>query len=137
MKKEREQFFENININDAAMAQVVVEETRSNIEKANKGIKVGLVAMAIMLVIGILPSGYGFLSIISAILQWAWLATLIMTYVWGGGFKQALAIGWKVAKVAWFVVPVFPLDIAIAMGGGRNVHFNGIFFHTCYFCLAV
>lgn len=91
MKKEREQFFKNITIDDVAMAKTVVEETTENIEKANKGIKIGLVSMTLLLAASIIPSTNGILASISAIFEIGWLVTVVMTYVVGGGIKKAFS----------------------------------------------
>lgn len=127
MKKEREQFFKNITIDDVAMAKTVVEETTENIEKANKGIKIGLVSMALLLAASIIPSTNGILASISAIFEIGWLVTVVMTYVVGGGIKKAFSIGWKLAKITWFVVPIFPWDIIAALGMGMAVLFAYLF----------
>lgn len=131
MKKEREQFFKNITIDDVAMAKTVVEETTENIEKANKGIRIGLVSMALLLAASIIPSTNGILASISAIFEIGWLVTVVMTYVVGGGIKKAFSIGWKLAKITWFVIPVFPLDIVIAVCMGVAVLFA--YFYTPVF----
>ncbi len=34
----------------------------------------------------------------------------IASYVMGGGFREAMEAGAKIAKVGWLIIPVFPID---------------------------
>lgn len=121
MRKEREQFFKNITIDDLAMARMIVEETTENIAKADQGIKVGAVAMVLLFLSGFIPHGNTVIEIIRAIIGIGYFVALIMSYFCGGGIKTAFSIGWKIAKVVWFIVPYFLFDLAAAFVAGALV----------------
>ena len=36
-------------------------------------------------------------------------------YIIGGGIFKALGVAWKITKIGWFLVPMFPADILIAL----------------------
>lgn len=54
----------------------------------------------------------------------------IPAYLIGGGIFKALKAAWKVAKIGWFLIPVFPADLL----GGIVFLFFGIF---GFFCVPV
>ena len=39
----------------------------------------------------------------------------IPSYIIGGGIFKALKVAWKITKIGWFLIPVFPADILIAL----------------------
>lgn len=44
-------------------------------------------------------------------------ALAIPAYLVGGGIGKALKTAWKITKFCWFLIPVFPVDILIALMG--------------------
>ena len=51
-------------------------------------------------------------------------------YLIGGGIFKALKAAWKVAKIGWFIIPVFPADLLCGIG----TLIIGMF---CFFCIPV
>ena len=39
----------------------------------------------------------------------------IPSYIIGGGIFKALKVAWKITKIGWFLIPMFPADILIAL----------------------
>lgn len=60
------------------------------------------------------------LSIIGSFIPWLLMGipTLIigiLCYKKTGGLKQAFSWGWKLAQFGWFIIPVFPIDLAVGL----------------------
>lgn len=56
-------------------------------------------------------------SLIAYAAMIAWIIFLAMTYKSIGGMKAALGISKKTAKVCWFFIPIFPMDLMWGMAG--------------------
>ena len=39
----------------------------------------------------------------------------IPTYLIGGGIGKAVKAAWKITKIGWFMIPVFPADVLLAI----------------------
>ncbi len=39
----------------------------------------------------------------------------VPSYIIGGGIFKALKVAWKITKIGWFLIPVFPADVLIAL----------------------
>lgn len=62
------------------------------------------------------------------------IASVLLAIV-GGGFVKVLKMGWKVAKWAWFLVPIFPADLIIALCAGYMIIIGFIFIPVVYLWL--
>ena len=40
------------------------------------------------------------------------------SYIIGGGLGKAIKTAWSITKICWFLIPVFPLDLGLALLGG-------------------
>ena len=56
-------------------------------------------------------------DILGAMLMFITWGGSLASYIIGGGFGTALKWAWGVAKIGWFLVPVFPVDICTGMIG--------------------
>lgn len=62
-------------------------------------------------------TAYGYFSH-AAFGEW-FLGTMlcaIPAYLIGGGIFKALKTAWKIAKIGWFLIPVFPVDVLFGIG---------------------
>lgn len=41
----------------------------------------------------------------------------ILSYLIGGGLGRAIKTAWNITKICWFVIPIFPLDLGLALLG--------------------
>ena len=40
------------------------------------------------------------------------------SYIVGGGLGRAIKTAWNITKICWFMIPIFPLDLGLALLGG-------------------
>lgn len=40
------------------------------------------------------------------------------SYIVGGGLGRAIKTAWNITKICWFLIPIFPLDLGLALLGG-------------------
>ena len=64
----------------------------------------------------------------TAILIPAAIIVSIICYIKIGGFKTAVRYGWKLAKIGWFIVPIFPFDLFVGMMFFIMVPYFSLFF---------
>ena len=68
------------------------------------------------------------LAVIATYLSWtglqnqteAWVGGFFLgffSYNIGGGLGRAIKTAWGITKFCWFVIPVFPIDLCIALAG--------------------
>lgn len=139
-------FLNEQNISDLVYARELADSSRLTIEKTSKGMKMALLGMACLyggsLVSSVLfaiaaSANMDFLSAIFSGLQLivvlAYIVLSIYAVVVGGGFLKVLKTGGKVAKWAWYLIPVFPIDLISAIAAGYLVILGFIFFPAIYF----
>ena len=117
MRKEKQKLFEDVVINDRAAAEVILADAEASKAKRMKGMKVAAVVEACWLVGYILSkTGVDALIEIGVILFLVGVIGAIAAYIIGGGVLTAIKTGLRVAHVAWFIVPIFPVDLLIYVG---------------------
>ncbi len=105
-------------------------ETKSKCEQrleaypmAKKYAWISSLGMVILFIFGTYVGGTnsgfvsGIRSLIIAVAMMAWIIFLVMTYKSIGGMKAAWGISKKTAKVCWFFIPFFPMDLIWGMAG--------------------
>lgn len=112
MKKEKKQLFEQEQFADAVAAQAYLTDCNKKLERS----KIGLIVAALVPVIDAIAA-----SILNKMGNGdaafgVWLVVAIVAYLIGGGLGTALKLVLRVTSVAWFIFPIFPIDIAIAIG---------------------
>lgn len=111
MEKEKKPLFEEMQFDNVQYAKDVLDSCEKKLKKCKKGLYISIIPtiLSVMAFYGIVSADVAeiFIPII--------LILAIISYIVGGGLKVALSWGWKICKFAWFVVPVFPIDIAIAL----------------------
>lgn len=140
--------FNEQNISDVIYARELADSSRLAIEKTSKGIKISLLAMAclyvgvpiaslLLAIVGKLNVNifYSLVSAIPVILVLGYIGLNIYAVIVGGGFIKVLKMGWKVAKWAWFLVPIFPVDLIIALCAGYMIIIGFIFIPVVYLWL--
>lgn len=111
MKKEKQPFFEQISFNNEEEAKQYCADCRNKLERG----KIGLIVAAIVPVVDILLSTlFNRLGISDVSVAVIFIAPII-AYIVGGGLKSALKFVFKVTRVGWIIIPIFPIDIAIAI----------------------
>ncbi len=98
----------------------LIEETMfSSVEAAQREVKFAKVNL-IRILIG---TGFAVLSTILLLIaffgknsQYYTFAALpaIPAYLIGGGIGKAVKAAWKITKIGWFLIPVFPADVLLA-----------------------
>lgn len=142
------EFFNKENISDIIYARELADSSRVAVEKASKGIKISLLSMACLY--GGIPIAsvllalvaklnvdffYSLFGIIPVILVFAYIGLNIYSMIVAGGIKKVLKMGWNVAKWAWFLVPIFPMDLIIALCAGYAIIIGFIFIPVIYLWL--
>lgn len=110
-KKERkkEKLFEEVQFQDIERAKREVKLAKVNQIR----ILIGFIFSLIAIVFTALmlwgnkenTSMYGTIAILLA----------VPSYLIGGGIFKALKVAWKITKIGWFLIPVFPADVLIAL----------------------
>lgn len=140
--------FNEQNISNVIYARELVESSKLTIEKTSKGMKISLLAMACLYggvpIASILLTFIGkinidifasLIGIIPTILILAYAGLSIYAVIVGGGFVKVLKMGWKVAKWAWYLVPIFPMDLIIGFVAGYMIIIGFIFIPIVYLWL--
>lgn len=112
MGKERTKLYEEIQFSDYAYAMEIKANAEEQLNKIDK--------IWIIAIIGSICGVIGFLNEI--VLLVAFIMACVC-YHQVGGFSTAARWSWNFAKFGWFVVPYFPIDLAV--GGG--CFFVGLF----------
>lgn len=110
-KKEKISIIEEVQFKDLEHAKRSVTMAKINQIRILIGFVFAAVAM-VFTIIGIanketFPSGSFTVA----------FALAIPAYLIGGGIGKALKTAWNITKFCWFVIPVFPIDVALALAG--------------------
>lgn len=96
----KKQLFEEMKFDNYQYALDVKKDAEERLAKADSVFKLSIIGSIL---------GTWFLYGIPA------LIIGIMCYKKTGGLKSAFSWGWKLAQFGWFIVPVFPIDIAVGL----------------------
>ena len=108
-QRQKEKFFEEIQFKDVARAKRAVTFAKINQIRILIGFVISLIAMVFTaLAIWGNPEKTTMFVGIAVFLA-------IPAYLIGGGILNALKVAWKITKIGWFLVPMFPADILIAL----------------------
>ena len=110
MTKEKKPLFEKMVFDDAQYAQTILSDCETKLERNKIGIIVALLVPIIDIIIAVISS----LSEVGIDLFSFFFMLAVVSYIVGGGLKMALKLVWKVTSISWFVIPIFPIDLAIA-----------------------
>lgn len=141
MSREKRSLYNTINITDLITAQSIVEESRTTIEKTEKGMENAKKSTAcVFLSIATLSvfGAEGFKGMIGALLitifTIGWILFMIKAIISGGGILKILGVSWKVVYWSWLLVPIFPIDLFIAfMAAGFVI--GGFFYYPYLYYL--
>lgn len=108
-QKQKEKLFEEVQFQDIERAKREVKFAKINQIRILIGFIFSLVAI-----------------VFTALMLWgnkentsmyATIAILLAvpSYIIGGGIFKALKVAWKITKIGWFLIPVFPADVLIAL----------------------
>lgn len=110
-KKERtkEKLFEDVQFEDIERAKRELKLAKFNQIRVLIGFIISLVAI-----------------VFTAIAIWGntedsdkfWILAMLLavpSYIIGGGILKALKVAWKITKTGWFLIPVFPADVLMAI----------------------
>lgn len=108
-ERKREKLFEEVQFQDVERAKREVTLAKVNQIRILIGFIFSLVAI-----------------VFTALMLWgnkentsmyATIAILLAvpSYIIGGGIFKALGVAWKITKIGWFLIPVFPADVLIAL----------------------
>lgn len=102
MGKEQTKLYEEVEFSDYAYAMEIKADAE---EQLNKIDKIWLIAI-IGSICGVIGLWNGIVLLVSFIMA-------CVCYHQVGGFSTAARWSWNLAKFGWFVVPYFPIDLAI------------------------
>ena len=110
MRNERRELFEEMTFDNVLFAQNTLEECETKLNRNKLGMIVAavvpvfdVIATAIMENLGMGDSAFG-----------VWFAAAVLAYLIGGGLGKSLKMVCRVTTVAWFIFPIFPIDLGIA-----------------------
>lgn len=103
-KKQKEKLFEEIQIQDMEKAKRIYKLAKINQTRILIGFIISVIAM-IFTAIAIWGNGSTTIPVLLA----------FPAYLIGGGIFKALKVAWKITKIGWFLIPMFPADVLIAM----------------------
>ena len=104
-KRQKEKLFEDIQFQDVEKAKKVYTFAKINQIRILIGFIIAI-ASTIFTVIGLNGN--------SGAYTWA-LLLAIPAYLIGGGIFKALGVAWKITKIGWFLIPVFPADVLFSI----------------------
>lgn len=110
MRNKRAKLFEDMQFDNALFAQNTLQECE---EKLNRN-KIGMIVAALVPVVDVIITMlFEALGMGDAAFG-AWVAAAVVAYLIGGGLGKSLKMVWKVTTVAWFILPIFPIDLGVA-----------------------
>lgn len=91
-----------------------------SVEKAQREVKFAKVNMIRTLIgtaFAVLSTVFLLIALIGKDSQYYVLAALpaIPAYLIGGGIGKAVKAAWKITKIGWFLIPVFPVDVLLSI----------------------
>lgn len=110
-KKERkkEKLFEEVQFQDIERAKREVKFAKINQIRILIGFVFSLIAIVFTaLMIWGNPENTGAFATAAILLA-------VPSYIIGGGIFKALGVAWKITKIGWFLIPVFPADVLFAI----------------------
>ncbi len=107
-KRQKEKLIEEIQFQDVERAQRTVARAKSKQIRILIGLGLALIA-TILALIGM----FGNAENGTVYLGFGWMLA-VPAYLIGGGIKNVLKLAWKITKIGWFIIPVFPADFLIA-----------------------
>lgn len=103
-KKEKIQLIEQVQFEDLERAKRAVSLA-----------KINQIRILIGLVFALVATGFTAYGLFGKANMDSWFPVTLLcavpAYLIGGGIGKALKAAWKVAKIGWFLIPVFPADI--------------------------
>lgn len=115
MKKEKEGLFEEQKFEDVQYAKDVLEASGKKKEKCKIGLIVALVSTILAAGGYALAEGASIQNDVTEIMILIGWIGAIASYIIGGGLKVALSTALKITKLGWFLVPIFPIDLVVAI----------------------
>lgn len=110
-RKEKEKLFEDIQFQDVQRAKRAVTAAKINQTRIMVGLVIAVIATGL--------AALGFLinpdSDNATIYIGCSMFLAVVAYLVGGGIGKALKVAWKITKFGWFVIPVFPIDVLMAI----------------------
>lgn len=108
-KKEKVKLFEAVQFEDLEHAKRTVTLAKIN----QLRILIGLAFAAI-------STGYTIYGLLGNPADSSWMGFAMIlafpAYLIGGGIGKALKAAWNITKIGWFLIPVFPADLLLAIG---------------------
>lgn len=108
-KREKEKLFEAVQFKDFEQAKRAVTLAKINQTRILIGMVIALISTGF--------TAYAIFGNAEQPMEYFSYAFLlaIPAYLIGGGIVKALKQAWKIAKIGWFLIPVFPIDLAIGL----------------------
>lgn len=112
MTKEKKPLFETMQFGDVKYAQTILDECEKKLARNKIGIWVSILGPIIGIFITLLLA---YVFHIETIGITFWLIATIISYWVAGCLWSTLKMGIKVIYYSWLLIPLFPIDIFIAM----------------------
>ena len=108
-QRQKEKLFEDVQFQDIERAKREVKMAKFNQIRILIGFVISLIAIVFTaLAIWGNPDNKDTFLTLAVLLA-------LPSYIIGGGILNALKVAWKITKIGWFLIPVFPADILIAL----------------------
>lgn len=108
-KKEKVKLIESVQFED-------LEHAKRTVTRA----KINQIRILIGLVFAVISTGYTVYGLLGNPADTTWVGFSIIlaipAYLIGGGIGKALKAAWNITKIGWFLIPVFPADLLLAIG---------------------
>ena len=115
--KKKQELFEKKVFDDYGYAIAIKEEAEVRLEKIKKGMIIAAVATVIN-VIGIMGMDtMGVVGDISLIMILLGVCGSIASYIFGGGIMIAVKWIFKLARIGWYIIPIWVVDLMGLMFG--------------------
>lgn len=104
-------------------AKLIEDVLFQDVERAKRAVtfaKINQIRILIGLVLALISTGFTVYMILGkpedplAFYGYA-LALAVPAYLIGGGIGNVLKTAWKITKIGWFLIPVFPADVLFAI----------------------
>lgn len=114
--KQKVSLFATEFIESEDAAHEIVERNNQKLDRCQKGVMIAGIA-SLCWVIFYFLSDHNFPEVLLCVLSAVAIASAIISYVFAGGILLAVKTMFKLAKIGWYIVPFFFLDLAAAAVG--------------------
>lgn len=109
MRNENKTLFNEMRFDDVQYARNTLTECDKKLARNKIGIIVALIVPVFDIIMATIFEKFGMTDSPIGI----WIVAALVAYIIGGGLKASLKMVWRVTMVSWWLIPIFPIDLAI------------------------